>query len=324
MEKYKTRKEVIKPVTLSEQEFKEIWNQWSRSLSGDDDANTLVSQMCDLCWDISIIKSIISSWEKEYNVGKDFSPNQLIYHLLIDNTLYIICLKLRRLTEHGTLKKIGGRDKSVYSIHSVLDDIKTNIPNYSRKSFFMCKQVEYDIESIKRKREEFINSQHNENMQRNLRRAIAIPHDLQWEITDGYHKLWDTLCCIESTDRKESDIINIEYINKLILESDKISNEIDYITNKYIAHASTPESRADFGARRKSLELTELCELTKKCGRLVNSISQILGDAVYPFLPTATFDKWENWDKGWVSETSLLEEPWLEWGSEVERLDPYL
>ncbi len=94
------------------------------------------------------------------------------------------------------------------------------------------------------------------------------------------------------------------------------------MVNKHFAHAATPQSRKPAAGKKEDVTIPELEDLLVQSGCMVNSVSAILSSAVFPFLATAQFDKWEDWSRGWNVDPRLLEEAWRRWDLRVRRIEP--
>ena len=305
---------------MNDAEFLERWAYWKFALGSDNkthDPNTLIEQMISMVWGIGVFKSAMYSWGKEQYPGTDeFKVTPLLFHFVFDNFFKGLCLSLRRITDDGLLED-GERktDRSVISIPSLLGDIKTHREDYTRKRLFLAVGREYDTEIVRKRYEEYIT-------QFRSGQVYSVPQDLIVRFTEDEHCRWDSLSRVPSTKRSASDLIALEYIDLLISEASAINSKIKFLTDKFYAHASTPESRASSSGNEENVSLAQLIELTIQCGKLVNSISNMLSDATWPFLPVAQFEKWENWGIGWKATRDELEQVWFDWQMEVERLNP--
>lgn len=305
-------------VKMNDNEFLERWHYWKFALGSENpekDPNTLVNQMSSMVWDIGVFKSTMISWGKElYDGSDDFKVTPVLFHFLFDNFFKSLCLSIRRITDMSELEDKRKSNRSVISIPSLLGDIKKHRTDYTRKRLFLAVDFEYNNDIIQKKHDEYAN-------QFSSGQVFVVPRDLNPSFCISEHKLWDELSGITADSRSESDIIGENYIDNLLRHAKGIKKEIEFVTDKYFAHASTPESRTSIGTHNATVSLARLVELVVDCGRLVNSISNILSDAVWPFMPTAQFDKWDNWGIGWKANSEELEKEWHDWGNQVERLE---
>jgi len=305
---------------MTDEEFKLRWNLWRKALGTEDkdnDPNTLLNQMHSMCWDIGVFKSTMASWSKEpYRNSPNLKVTPLLFHFIFDNFFKGLCLSLRKMTEKGSLIDESGRkDRSVFSLSSLLNDISTHRTDYTRRRLFLVQSMEYDVELVHQKHDQYLREFTG-------RGAISIPRELNEGAIEYEHRQWDLVCKCQKEKRTPEDIIDDQYLVTLDKQIINIHSKVDYLVNKFYAHAATPNSRASVRKKSSEISLQTLFDLTIKCGTLVNSISHILSAATYPFLAVAQFDKWENWGIGWTATANELEQTWMEWGERVKRLRP--
>jgi len=304
---------------MTDAEFIEKWSYWKFALGSqnkDHDPNTLIEQMSSMVWGIGVFRSAMHSWAKEQHPGTDeFKVNPVLFHFIFDNFFKSFCLSLRRITDGGLLEDGDGKnDRSVISIPSLLRDIKTHREDYTRKRLFLAVGRDYDTKIVQKRHDEYAN-------QFRAGQVYAVPQDLWVDLSEGEHARWDEISCVSPAERSVTDIIVLEYLDHLITEATAINTNIKFLTDKFYAHASTPESRTSASGKEETVSLAQLIDLTLQCGKLVNSISNILADAVWPFLPVAQFDKWDNWGTGWTATQEELSAVWLDWQMQVKRLE---
>ena len=138
------------------------------------DPHSLIQQLAGICWGIATYQAIRTSWRTELaEDGDTFNITPLLFHFITDNFTKGLCLNLRRLTENGKLIEPSpkGDDKSVYSLASVLADIKMHREEYTRRRLFLACKVEYDTELIRRRNWEYL-------LQFPSGQAVGVPRDL--------------------------------------------------------------------------------------------------------------------------------------------------
>jgi hypothetical protein len=307
---------------MNDGEFNLRWNLWRKALGTDNidkDPNTLVNQMNSMCWDIGVFKATMASWSKEpYRNSQNLKVTPILFHFTFDNFFKGLCLSLRKITDKGPLINDSGRqDRSVFSLSSLLNDIIEHRTDYTRRRLFLVQKMEYDVELVRQRHLEY-------SMQFIGRGAFSTPRELDESAIEYEHAQWDMVCKCQRKERTPDDIIDDQYLESINIQITDIHSKVDYLVNKFYAHAATPDSRASAGANSSEISLQTLFDLTTRCGTLVNSISQILSDATYPFLAVAQFDKWENWGIGWKATPEELENTWTEWAEKVERLRPLI
>ncbi len=307
---------------MTDREFNVLWKTWDSALCTEPmDSNTLVGQITNLVWDIGVFKAIQHSWEKTGSKDSDeLKINPIVYEFIVTNFFKSFCIAIRKITEDGKLNCSEEKnDRSIISIQSLLKDIKKHRKEYSRRRLFSLKNLEYDIEILNRKHDEYL-----ENQQRIGVKFGPIPKDCSPYQSYSLHKQWDEITLTAPDARTENDVIPEEYLNDLIERTKEINTEVKYLTNKYFAHAATKNSRASMDIKEENLNFEKLIEITIQCGKLINSISNILSNARWPFLSDAQYDKWTYWSFGWNASEEELENVWQAWRIETEMLEPIL
>lgn len=307
---------------MTDREFNVLWKTWDSALCTEPmDSNTLVGQITNLVWDIGVFKAIQHSWEKTGSKDSDeLKINPIVYEFIVTNFFKSFCIAIRRLTEYGFLRNSNQKeDKSIISILSILNDIKEYRTEYTRRRLFIQQKVEYNTDILIRKRDEYL-----EGKLRIGIKAVPLPRHLSPDISESLHKQWDEITLTAPDARTENDVIPEEYLNDLIERTKEINTEVKYLTNKYFAHAATKNSRASMDIKEGNLNFEKLIEITIQCGKLINSISNILSNARWPFLSDAQYDKWKYWSFGWNASEEELENVWQTWGKETEMLEPIL
>ena len=158
----------------------------------------------------------------------------MIHNLLDRAFLNHILLALRRLTDNFPLKK---SDKDVYSIVSIIKDIKKHTYLLKRYNLFKAENIEYDIDLIKSQLSDFESANlSNGNF------SYFIPGKLDVSSTLERHAILDILSGVANTGRSESDCIKQVVFDDLLKGINAKMNKIETYVNKKIAHASTPEN----------------------------------------------------------------------------------
>jgi AbiU2 len=303
---------------MTDEQFLARWHLWITALDGREDSHSIVPQMEDLCWDMAVFEAIMASWKIESDDdGQNLKVNSVLFHFVVDTFIKSLCLDLRRITDPGVLveAKSGKKDRSVYSIASLLKDIEAHREEYTRKRLFLACHLEYDVETLRKKHLDFVLS--------NPPGVVsALPRELNEGPSALAHDHWDRLCSCGPADRSPNNCIALDHLKRLEADVTAIRDKVEFVVNKHFAHAATPESRKSANNRNESITLAELIELVVQTGRLVNSVSALLNNAVFQFVAIAQFDKWDHWGKGWSASPGTLEEAWDRWEVRVRRLEP--
>lgn len=306
-------------VAMTDGEFLGRWQLWRQALNGREDSHSLVQQVEELCWGVATFEALMASWRSETaSDGETLQVNSILFHFVVDNFVKSLCLDLRKLTDEGVLvaSPTAKSDRSVYSLHSLLADIKDHRDKYTRRRLFIACKLEYDIDEINRRHWQFV----RENFPNGG--TYSVPRELDDMPSKLTHKYWDKLSRCTPTSRGPGDLIAADHLDRLEEEVAAIRSEVEFVVNKHFAHAATPHSRMSAESKKENITLAELLELVIRAGRAVNSVSALLSSAVFPFLAYAQFDKWEYWGHGWQVQRDILEAAWRKWQERVERIEP--
>lgn len=132
--------------------------------------------------------------------------------------------------------KIDG-EKGIYSIKSLIKDMASHAHLMTRQNLFAVSGLEYDTQKQKDAFEKFWTNQIPG-------KAFEIPEQYHWEKSKKYHEQIDLLSGVESPRRSPTDVVSakiFEFLNNQM--NSAIGPEFDNHVNKFIFHASTPESR---------------------------------------------------------------------------------
>jgi hypothetical protein len=277
--------------------------------------------MYGICWNIATYEAIRASWRTELaEDGDTLNVSPLLFHFITNDFAKGLCVDLRKLTEVGEIEKPlkNEEDRSVYTLASLIADIKKYRKDLTRKRLFAARGVQYDLEDVQRRYREYQNQ-----MLRSGQTTFGVPRDL-WDIVPiNLHSTWDRLCGVSSGNRSAEDQISEAQLSFLEEGIASAHDAVEYIVNKHFVHAATRESMERAEVKKKQITISELQDLVVRCGRLLNSLFHILEGARMPFLAHATWDKWEMWGKGWSPpDHQGLEAAWRAWGERVEQLEP--
>jgi hypothetical protein len=271
--------------------------------------------MISTCWNIAVYKAIQASWRTvTAEDGDTINMNRLLFYFITTNFNKSLCFDLRRLTDSGNIEEADAKrhDRSVYSLHSVLEDIRSYREEYTRRRLFICRGLEPDLALIRRKHDEWLYAPSF--------KGGFVPAGLDEEPSRQCHEEWDRLCGLTAEYRTLDDCVPVEYLDLLLNEVHKMRESL-FIVDKWFAHAATPISRRPV-TEKSVVTPADLEQLAKMCGHLVNTVSIILGDGTYPFHTEYADDKWEDWSAGWECDLIALENAWQQWGQAVDSLQP--
>ncbi len=206
------------------------------------------------------------------------STNQILFGFIKNCYWTTLFAGVRRLLDPYSIRGTKG----VYSLRSVLDDVKKSQPWLTRR-IYVNEVVAADYEPI--------GSLNAQNMS-----MIA-------------HKQFDFLSGVCESDRKPLDKICLVILNKFKERLENF-NRFSLYTNAYVAHASTPESRqlANFGV----FDINVVADALKEMKGLAGLLGILFANRGSSHSVVFLGDKFHGLDIPLVAETDIekLEDHW--------------
>ncbi|MBF0572019.1 MAG: hypothetical protein HQL12_09150 [Candidatus Omnitrophica bacterium] len=276
------------------------------------DRNSIINQVYQMVWNAAVFRLI--------NEARRITPDNPQGHKEINGTLHYFIdecffdsqlLAVRRLTDGYPLDG----ERGVFSLLSLLNDMKANASLMRRGNLFLVEGNEYDYEAIEHRALAYGLEQ-----MKSGQRVIFTPPELDSHPMKLRHEQIDVLSGVKENQRTPNDCIREEIFDRLIKKIKSATNEIKVYVDKNIAHASTLESRAFYNAEQVSITLGYLWEAHKIICQVVHFINAyILFDGSGGFLATPQYDHLEFIDKSLVSKEGIdaLGEVWQEFQKET-------
>jgi hypothetical protein len=313
---------------------------WMHCLSDKNDGNSIFHQIHNMVWDMGVFKIINESLRvappaKEGGVQLNgviwhlidhcfFESQMLAIRRLVDN-LGLNALKeaTKQKSKERTVKEFGLTGKGgVYSLKILIFDIKENIDFLTRENLFKLNGLEYDVELIERKKNEYII---REQKRLGEKTPIAIPRNLRPNYSKLFHERIDKLCGIKPEDRKPNDKVQVKIFDDLMKNLEKAVEKEESYVNKYLAHAATKESResAKINIETNPPTLQSILEAQETIAKTANYIGNIfeLNGLVFSGLPsTPSFDILEYIENPFatVDKKPKLEKVWFDFKRQTE------
>lgn len=277
---------------------------WFDCLNGDD-PHSLVNQLYSLSWNAAAFRTVNEARRLSPPAKEGGIAQNALLHNLLDNCFWISQgTAVRRLVDSSSAleksKSVGDNDKSVYSLGSLLEDMRTNIHLMTRANWFAAEELECDVRTMARREESFI-------MQRgaNENRMTPIPFESDpWRAIELHARI-DALAGVEPTSRTPHDKVRTEIICKLTTRMKSATDEIKKYVDKYFAHASTPQNRERAGASDWSITLNKLAEAQETLCGIHNFISsQFFDTEIESYIAFTYCDVLKYADRPLVNEAS--------------------
>jgi hypothetical protein len=246
--------------------------------------------------------------------------NGMLYNLLDNSFIESTLLKIRRLTESYTLNSESmDKNKDVYSIVSIINDMKDHSNLLIRKNLFEVENLEYDIELLRKKQSEY---ERNQLSMGNF--GFFSPSEIDPSITIERHSDIDFLCNVRSDKRSEHDQISQKIFNALAKKITEKVVDINNYVNKRIAHAATPESEVNKSVRAFSIH--EIVDTVIGLMKISNFIQHyILNEGTNMYRISLASDeilfKYIDQPLAKIENTSDLQNKWNECQSDFSKGD---
>jgi hypothetical protein len=182
-----------------------------------------------MIWNSGVYRVILKAWELAPRTDKGVAQFNVPIAQFIDHTFWDSqILATRRLDDSCDIKGKRG----VYSLASVIKDVKKNVHLLTRRNIFAVEGLEYDLSTATKR----YNALRSENR----------------------HNAIDELSGVSSNNRSPSDTVRKEVFDGLSRKMSQACEQVKIIADKFVAHSATPESRAQKEADTIELELSDL------------------------------------------------------------------
>lgn len=263
------------------------WKNWYACLNGDD-PNSIFQQITIMIWDTSIFHIILAARQSQVKKNPQNPEINGALHSFIDrNFFHTQVSHIRRLT--STSHPLTG-EWGVYSVGALLRDIRSCQTELTRERYFTLRKMPYDYGEMQEKEKDLYKNHSLEES------SFIGPPDCDWEAVEEAHRIFDYLANVLPNKRSPNDRISDHVLEKL---KDRLSGCRDFANyvDKFIAHLSTPESRAMQNYVSTPLTFKRLWEAQQAIFEVANFLSVILFDRTQMALalefPTF-FDYWQK------------------------------
>jgi hypothetical protein len=286
-----------------------VWMEW---LSGKD-PHSISRQIYSMLWEYALFCVVnelreIAATEPENGV----SFNDPVIRLFDAGFVTTQAIAIRRLIE----KPKSDPKWAVISLRSILKDIKENTNLITRENYVCYDGLPYDHEAAYRQCLSTLPSDSG---------SVYLPTKgpNAWATSELAHKNFDKLSGVEAKNRKRTDVIRADVF--VFLESQiETCKDIKKYVDKFVAHASAPETRKELSDAQRGITLDHLKAYHKTIYQVAGFISnKLLDGSNLGGLPVPQFDHLENLDKSWTTPQNLnrAHQKWDEYAKEVSTWD---
>lgn len=292
--------------------LRERRTRWLEVLASDD-PHSIVSQLADMATDIATFRAV--------NEARRLAPpasrggvelNGPMYRLFDMGFFRSQIAAIRRLDDsfpiHG--------DLGVCSLIGLLNDMIKHRCLMTRRAILEAEELQYDYEDIRQKA-----NQYSSNKLAMGESDLTPPRSLDHSWSEMRHGHIDHMAGVKPSNRNPSDTIKESLFTNLRERVSSSCTNAHLIADKFIAHASTPESRALVNADQVNVKLSELwtahqrlCEVT---GFLLNVV---LGNSCRGFL-TSQYDQFAYIDRPLIGldAVHILRGTWENFHADCEK-----
>lgn len=275
--------------------IEQAYENWVNCLIGND-PNSIFRQITLMIWETSVFRIIFEA--RKIQLAKSHESPMLngALHSFIDrNYFQVQCAFIRRLTDKAPLTG----DLGVYSITALINDIKNYKAEFTRETYLRLRKMPFDYSEIRIRANEFFRNQPPG-------KAFFVPSELDWELIEEAHQIFDRLSGVSPAERKPVDQI-ADHVFSRLQERLSASRKIKKYVDKFVAHSATPESRSIYDENNSVITLKQIWEAQKSLFEVADFISVVLFSEDHMALAFENPDFFEFWDVPLVdSEASYI------------------
>ncbi|MCC6682834.1 MAG: hypothetical protein IT445_18200 [Phycisphaeraceae bacterium] len=297
--------------------LKQKLTEWHTWLSGGD-ANAINEQIHRLLWNTALYRCINESRKyHDKNNRDELIANGSLHEMIDSGYITMHAIGIRRLIEPGTTTGKRG----IYSLSGLIIDIQRNAELLTRKNMLLTRELVYDYQPIEDRSHE---AAYKESKANGVRASFISGEG--WAESKCWHGLIDDLCDVSSSQRHQDDSPDKSKFDLLLNSLSQAGQQVKDYTDKFIAHAATPDSRNAIASEELPLSLAKLWQAEKSIVRVANFLSlhivegHILGGVAVP-----QFDQFEHLDRPFVTKAALvaMEETWDQYCHEIQECESW-
>lgn len=289
--------------------FKSRRELWIQSLEGDD-PNSIKRQIRTMVWNTAAYRIInearrIAPPAEEGGVQLNGMMHRLIDKGFFESQL----LAIRRLAQGGSLAEDQERD--VYSISSLLEDMKAHVQLVTRANLFQAEGLPYDVDYLQ-----------VASCQTRVETAPPAYYSQELDLRRlrERHAEVDSLTGVTPDRRSPDDTVSVRLLSCLNQKVLDAYADIRPYINKFLAHPATPESRGIVNADGIRITLDHLYQAHEGICKVANFIGRYLLTGGYTsFLAVPQYDQFAYIDRPLVTKEGIesLKRVWDEYDKET-------
>lgn len=250
-----------------------------------------------MIWDSGIYRLLLEC--RQNSIDKNISHPKFNYslHKFIDRNFFERqASSIRRLTDKSY--PLYG-ERGVCSLVALIKDIKSHSDELTRSRYLKLRNIPYDIGIMRKKQSNYLRTKINKKQ-----RAIWIPNEYSPERSIEVHDLFDKLSEVSPNNRRPEDLVAISVWDRLERKV-HVCNDLNGYVDKFIAHASSTESRAVNNYKEPKVTIKHLWRIHKLLSEVVDFLALFISGSMLMFLPLEPPDFFQYWDNPLIDTNSL-------------------
>lgn len=288
----------------------ELRAQWIKCFDSQD-PNSIAHQLADLLHTAAVYDTINRWRMMAPREGDQPLLNPMLHHY-IDRTFWISQIAgVRKLVDENPLTPGSGKDKSVYSLISLIREMNSHHSVYfSRATMIAVENLEYDLELLRSKEDA-----HTRKMIGDGQFCFAVPRECDPAPSCDRHLAIDRLTHKNASTRTPDDMLPAELFDGLISKLKVATEPILTLANKHTFHAASETSRESDKNYEKGMVLTpaELREAHEVICKTFNFVANdLLNQGEYDLLVERRIEDFKMFSLGHSIEgcEQILIERW--------------
>jgi hypothetical protein len=296
------------------EQFRARRELWINCVSGSD-RHSIMNQIGDMVWNTAAFRVI--------NEARGLAPpaeeggvqlNGLVHRLINDCFLDGQMLAIRRLTDNYPITG-HPRKRDVFSLTSLLEDMRDHAHLMTRTNIFAAEGLEYDSGHIRDRCDDYARQRRQEG-----EKAIMIPPELAWHRLEKRHEQIDFFAGVSAEHRSPHDSVRPVVMTRLKEKTVAACESIHDLVDKFLAHAASPESRQAVDPDNFKITLNDLYLAHEAICKVATFVSiYLLGGSSFGGLATPQYDHLAYIDRPLIAGDGIaaLQEVWRKYGREV-------
>ena len=191
------------------EEFKKRRDLWISCLNGDD-CHSIRNQIGSMVWNAAAFR-VVNEARRIAPPSGEGGPklNAMVHGLINYGFIGRQMLAIRRLTDTSALAS-DNRKRDVFSLISLLDDMRSHAHLMTRANIFAAEGLEYDVNLV---RDQFM--EYAQQRKREGKKACLYPKKLNWHNLEKRHAEIDCFADVSEEQRSPGDAICSKVMDRL-------------------------------------------------------------------------------------------------------------